>query len=273
MDFSRYRGQHPNPSATRRAFASPAWLALLFGGLAIAPPARADNPGYDRPGLGFSPAVLDAGALTVEQGLPSWSENRQGGIRSSQYSADSLLRLGLGNSLELQFGASPWNRSQQTGPGTDTRSVGHGDSSLALKLALPSSSTAFSWGLLANVEFTDGAAAFRNSQPQVSLGMVLSRQLDAADSLGAYADVLQAGSQQGFTVAVNRGHALTSTLSIYAEAAWQRQPGQGTGTVAGGGLAWMASRRVQLDASFRHHVSGQSDQWWAGLGASIYFGH
>lgn len=273
MDFNRYRGQHPHSSATRRAFAAPARLALLLGGLAIALPVRADNPGYDRPGLGFSPAVLDAGALTVEQGLPSWSENRQGGIRSAQYSADSLLRLGLGHALELQFGATPWNHLQQTGPGIDARNVGHGDSSLALKLALPSSSAAFSWGLLASVEFTDGAAAFRNSQPQVSLGMVLSRQLDQSNSLGAYTSVLQAGSQHGYTLAVNRGHALTSTLSIYAEAAWQRQPGQGAGTVAGGGLAWMASRRVQLDASLRHHVSGRSDQWWAGLGASIYFGH
>jgi len=244
----------------------------MLGWAAMAP-ARADNPGYDRPGLGFNPATLDAGELTLEQGLPSWSEDRQDGIRSAQYSADSLLRLGLGDALELQFGDSFYNHLQLSGPGIRQDSSGRGDSSVALKLALPSSSTSFSWGLLGSVEFTDGARDFRNGQRQYLLGMALSQQLNPTDSIGAYLEDVRAGGADSYTAAINFSHALTPTLTIYGEAAWQREADFRAGTLAGAGLAWQASRRLQLDAGFRRRVSGPLSTWWAGLGVSMFFGH
>ena len=50
--------------------------ALLLGVL-VSMPALAqvvNNPGYDRPGLGFTPAVLQPGDLMLEQGLPDWRD-------------------------------------------------------------------------------------------------------------------------------------------------------------------------------------------------------
>ncbi|HWU75138.1 MAG TPA: transporter [Rhodanobacter sp.] len=273
MDFSRYRAHRPNPSPHRPQLRQRLPLALLaLGWLVAAMPARADNPGYDRPGLGFNPAVLDPGELTLEQGLPSWSQDHEPDYSSSQYTADSLLRLGLGRSLELQVGGSSYNDLRQTtAAGTSHRS-GHGDSSLALKLALPSSNTSFTWGVLGSVEFTDGARAFRNAQRQYLLGMALGWQNDPANSTGAYLEDVRGGGRDSYTVAINRSHAFTPNLTLFAEAAWQHQPGSAGGTLAGAGVAWQVDRRVQLDAGFRHRLSGPLPDWWAGLGASVFFG-
>ncbi len=248
-------------------------LVLALDWIGPATSAWADNPGYDRPGLGFNPAVLGPAQLTLEQGLPSWSHDRRDGISSSTYSADSLLRLGLGHSLELQFGDSLYNHLQQTGAGSNLVSTGRGDSSLALKLALPSSSTSFNWGLLGSVEFTDGARDFRNPQRQYLLGMALGWQLDPANSIGAYLEDVRAGGRDSRTLAINRSHMLTASLDLYAEAAWQRPAGSAGGTLAGAGLAWQANPRVQLDAGFRRRLSGPLAHWWAGLGVSVFFGH
>ncbi|MEO6801528.1 MAG: transporter [Rhodanobacter sp.] len=244
----------------------------MLGCSALAP-ASAENPGYDRPGLGFNPATLAAGEFTLEQGLPNWNDDRQDGVRSVQYSADSLLRLGVGHALELQFSDSFYNHLQLSGPGIRQDRSGRGDSSVALKLALPSPGASFSWGVLGSVEFTDGDRDFRNSQRQYLLGMALGLQLDPSDSVGAYLEDVRAGGADSYTVAINRSHALTPTLTIYGEAAWQREANSRPGTLAGAGLAWQAGRRVQLDAGFRRRVSGPLSRWWAGLGASMFFGH
>ena len=273
MDFSRYGGRVPTLRRRERRvrrFSSLSFIVL--GGIWMAS-AWADNPGYDRPGLGFNPASLNAGELTFEQGLPSWTEDQQDGARSAQYSADSLLRLGLGHALELQLGGSLYNHLQLSGAGVHQRSTGRGDSNVALKLALPSSNAAFSWGLLGSVEFTDGARDFRNDQRQYLLGMALGLQLNPTDSVGAYLEDVRAGGADSYAVAINASHALTPTLAMYGEAIWQREADSRVGGLVGAGLAWQVSRRVQLDAGFRRRVNGALPPWWAGLGASVFFGH
>lgn len=95
--------------STRRRGPTVAALALF----ATAPAVNAhagDNPGYDRPGLGFAAAALPAGAVTLEQGLPDWS--RTDG--ASLFTADTLLRVGMGGPFELQLGTS-YNRLSATG--------------------------------------------------------------------------------------------------------------------------------------------------------------
>ncbi|MFZ0870163.1 MAG: transporter [Rhodanobacter sp.] len=254
----------------RRSFAP---LAAFMLGWLVSMPALADNPGYDRPGYGFTPVVLGAGDVTLEQGLGDWNLDRQDDIRSSLFTADSLLRVGIGGPLELQLGGSTFNYLQQTGSGTDFSSHGHGDSNLAIKLALPSSNQAFTWGLLGSVEFTDGAKAFRNDDRQYLFGAQFNYQLNERNQLGAYLQDVRAGGNDSTTVALSDNVALTKTLTAYVEAALLHAPDQGSGTVAGGGLAWMVSPRVQLDAGFDRRLDGAAPEWQANLGVSIYFGH
>lgn len=271
MDFSRYRDTNPRLIyRIHRRWRFPTLIALAW---LVSMPVRADNPGYDRPGYGFTPVVLGAGDVTLEQGLGDWSLDRQDGVRSSLFTADSLLRVGLGGPLELQLGGSAFNYLQQSGSSGDFNGHGHGDSNLALKVALPSSNQAFTWGLLGSVEFTDGAKAFRNDSQQYLVGAQFNLQVDQSNSLGAYLEDVRVSGQDSTTIALSDNLALAKTLTAYAEAALLHAPDQGSGTVAGGGLAWMASSRVQFDIGFDRRLSGAAPEWQANLGVSIYFGH
>lgn len=264
MAFHRYlRGRRP----------ALACLCLLAcGALGFASCARAGNPGYDRPGIGFTPVVLGAGQVTLEQGLLDASRDRRDGASVSQYSADSLLRLGLGGPLELQLGGSPYNRLMVSGAGNHYASHGRGDSSVGLKFALPATGAAFSWGLLGNVELTDGARDFRNDRPQYLFGAQCNLQLDARNSLGAYLQDVRAGGRDDTELAVSDNLTLTPALTAYAEAGLLHVPQRGAGTLLGGGLAWQPTARLQFDAGLDRGLGGAAPQWQVNLGASIFFG-
>lgn len=234
---------------------------VVLLGCATANAQVSSNPGYDRPGLGFTPAVLQADALTWEQGAPDCSRNDG----ATNCDADTLLRLGIGNALELQLGTG-W--SWQHADGSSAR--GRDGTSLALKFA-PAAQGKFSWGLLGSVQFTDAAAFQRNAHPQYLLGADLNWQRDANHSLGLYAE-LQHGNGDSQLLAINTGWALTPTFNAYIEAAAEHATGRGSGGVAGAGIAWQATPRVQFDISARHRVIGHADDWEGGLGVAVYFG-
>ncbi|MBD8881006.1 MULTISPECIES: transporter [Rhodanobacter] len=252
MDFSRYRSWLGVPSLLLAGFVSTA--------------SALDNPGYDRPGLGFTPVVLGAGDITLEQGLPDWSLARASSGDSAQYTADSLLRLGIGQSLELQFGSS-YNRLSQG----DAVDYGRGDSTLALKFAPPARGN-FSWGLLGSIEFTDGASDFRNPRRQYLLGTEFNWQLDERNGLALYLENVRSGGHDSRQLAVSDGYAFTPRFSGYVEFGVMDVSGVGQGSRAGAGLAWMLTPRVQLDASMRHRLDGAAPEWEAGLGIAVYFG-
>lgn len=267
MNFTRYR--HTNPP--RRAHGHAA--LLLLGWLGIATPALADNPGYDRPGYGFTPVVLGAGEVTFEQGLLDWSRDHQDGVSTALTTTDSLLRVGVGGAFELQLGGSRFDYLRQTGAGATQSTRGHGDSNLAVKFALPGAGQAFSWGLLASVEFTDGSKAFRNDRRHYLLAAQFNDQVSAHHSLGAYLEDVRAGGVDSTTVALSDSYSASGTLTLYAESALLHAPDQGSGGVAGVGLAWLVSPRVQIDAGFDHRIGGHAPEWQANLGVSVYLGH
>jgi hypothetical protein len=233
-------------------------------GLWAAAPATAEvrhNPGYDRPGLGFTPAALQAGDVTIEQGAPDWSRVHG----ASGFTADTLLRAGVGHALEVQLG-SGWNWSD-TG---DAMVRGRSDSVLGLKIAPPAQGR-FSWGLLGSIEFTDGARAFRSDRRQYLLGASFNWQHGDNRSTGLYAEA-QSGDIDSQLLAINEGWSTTSTLGVFVEAAAQHTQASGYGGVAGAGLSWQVTPRVQLDLGARHRVAGHADTWQGGMGVSVYFG-
>lgn len=246
-------------------------MALLAAAALAGPPsirAQTRNPGYDRPGMGFAPSVLEAGALTVEQGLPDFSLDRDGPASTRLYSADTLLRLGAGGPFELQFGSTPWNRLVTSG--MDTR--GRGSSSLGLKFALPAGNSAWSWGLLGNVTFTDGDPAFRNDRRAYALAAELNWQASTRHTLGLYLSDSRTGANDSSTLAISDTITVTPTLGIYLQWATEHPAGSEAGQLAGTGLAWMATPRLQLDAGFNRHLAGSASRWQANLGVSYYFG-
>lgn len=238
-------------------------FALCLGAVVIAPALAQveNNPGYDRPGLGFTPAVLQPGDFILEQGLPDWS--RESGV--SSYTAGSLLRLGVVRALELQLGTG-WSRLDGPGPTIDGRT----STSLGVKFA-PSAAGKFSWGLLGSVEFRDGARALRNEQPQYLLGADLNWQHSADHASGLYIEAVH-GDADSQLLAVNDSWTLTPVLGMYVELAGQHLAGIGHGSMAGAGLTWQVTPRVQLDIGARHRLGGHADTWQGGIGFAVYFG-
>lgn len=247
------------------------WVNLNLGsaltlclGIFVSLPALAqveDNPGYDRPGLGFTPTVLQPGDFTLEQGLPDWS--RTDGI--SLYNADTLFRLGIGHSLELQLGTG-WNRLEGSGSTIDGRT----DTSLAVKFA-PSTTGIVSWGLLGSVGFTDGARAFRAQRNQYLLGASVNWRRSAEHALALYVEVVH-GDTDSQLLAVNDSWVLTPALGMYVELAEQHLDGVGHGSMGGAGLTWQTTPHVQLDIGVRRRLSGYADTWQGGVGFAVYFG-
>lgn len=238
-------------------------LALCLAAFAWTPASAQvlDNPGYDRPGIGFSPSVLQAGDATLELGLPDWS--RDDGV--SLYNADALLRFGIGRSLELQLDTG-WNRLDGPGPARHGRS----NTSLALKFA-PDAANGFGWGVLAGVELKDGEGAFRNPERQYTLGASFEWEHGEDRASGLYLEAVD-GETDSRLLAVNTSWSLAPSVGVFVELAAQHLSGIGNGSMGGVGMTWQATPRVQLDIGVRHRLGGHADEWQGGFGVSVYFG-
>ncbi|HEY9130608.1 MAG TPA: transporter [Dyella sp.] len=244
---------------------------LLLGMAIVAGPALADDaPGFDRPGYGFAPGALPAGGLALEQGLPTWTLGNDSGTRSSLYSTDSLLRIGLGAHLELQLGSTPFNRLSEREATSSTVMHGRGDSTLGLKLGLPSASDAWSWGVLGTMEFTDGARGIRNDRRQYTLGLVAVQQVDEDHQWSYFAQDQRSGNQSSYQLAADYNIALDKHWGVYGEAAAVHEDGR-SGMQLGNGFTWQPNARVQWDAWWRRRVAGDANDWEGGLGVAVYF--
>jgi hypothetical protein len=246
--------------------------------LAVSVPVRAQDagngataPAFDRPAFGFGTSALPLGGFVIEQGLPDWSLDHQQGVRTSQFMADSLLRIGLGNDLEFQWGSTPFNRLTTSDGRVSQLSTGRGDTLLGLKIAPPFSNAQWSGALLATVELPDGASGLRVPQRQYTLGLTLAQQLDERRTLGYFAQWQRMGVHGTYQLAGNYGYALSQAWGVYGEFVGLHQQAR-TGALAGAGVTYLPSSRLQFDLSFDRGVAGTAPAWMAGFGVSFYFG-
>ncbi|MBB3226728.1 hypothetical protein FHW69_001318 [Luteibacter sp. Sphag1AF] len=244
-------------------------LGLLT--LACVSPARADPPDLDRPGAGFATSVLPAGTLALEQGLPTYTRERSDGLLDRQYSADSLIRIGLGGPVEFQLGGSAFNRVEERGAGVRRHAVGHGDSSAAVKFA-PAASGEFSWAALGQVTFANGDADFSNGARQYTLGV--TGQWNTSDSYFTtlYANVDRLRGRNTWTLAPTFDFKLTPNFMMYAETDAIHDADDGNALQLGGGAAYTLGNHVQFDAYALHRIAGHGASFIAGLGISVFFG-
>lgn len=245
-------------------------LCVLSMACMAAPAAFAqDAPAFDRPGIAFSTSVLPPGAFAWEQGLPDASRDTRGGVRTTTWVADTLLRLGLPGALELQLGADTVGGVRERGAGVRRSATGGGDGSAALKWAPATGSDAFAWALLASVALPFGQAPVGDGGHARSLGATASRDLGGGRSVSLFAQREWSGRGDRWLLSPCIGFELSDALAGYVEA------GVGGGSerqrMAGGGFTWMATPRLQLDASLLRGLGGDSPDWQAGIGASLYF--
>jgi len=100
-------------------------IALAGAALATATPAVAEDLRelcVDRPGKDTPPCIVDVGHPVVEVGGVEFSRDTDGGDRTVSYSvADTLLRLGVTDRSEVQFGFTPHTILHERDGGTGER--------------------------------------------------------------------------------------------------------------------------------------------------------
>ncbi|WP_425525215.1 transporter [Xanthomonas hortorum] len=249
----------------RRNAVSVGLLGLVLCALSQQAAAQADEaPAFDRPGIPFAAETLQPGAFAWEQGLPDASTDRADGQRTTQYTADTLLRLGLLQNVELQLGSESYNWQH----GGGARVHGGGDSHIGVKVALPSRSDSFHWAALGSYSVPTGSPDFSDGYAR-ELGVTASWDLAQERALALYVNYARDNDGHTWTFSPNYTFFSGERFSSYVEAGFDT--GSEHSRVAGAGGAWQLPHAMQLDVSVLRGLTSASPDWQGGIGLSIAF--
>jgi hypothetical protein len=244
--------------------------AAIISLLLVTGSALADTPAFDRPGIAFSTSTVPRGSFAFELGLPDFQHASNSGSRSTLYSLDTNIRAGLTDNVELQLATPIFNYLHTETTGVSNSSSGLGDTSLSLKLALPSSSDNFSWTGLGGVTFATGEGPFTGGKPQYRLASAMGYKLNDKYSAGFYINLIRFDHKTSTTLSPNLSFSLTDTIGAYVEAGFNHVDQNPNTAVAGGGFTWMAAPTVQLDFSMDFGLNRQSPDVVGGFGVSFF---
>jgi hypothetical protein len=238
------------------------WL-LLFPAItassgAMAGGLRAYCP--ERPGLGTPACTIDAGHVSIETGLAGWTRDSAGATRTDTLLlGDTLVRIGLGDTIEAQIGLTPLGlvdvRDRATGAAS--RRWRAGDLTLGLKanLASPDGSGA-SLALLPTLSVPVGRRPIGAGDWGWGLRVPASYELSPALSLAltpevdAAVDADGAGRHLAYGGVAGIGAQLSEAVSAAFEvsAIRDRDPaGHSTQWLASASLGWQPRDDLQFD--------------------------
>jgi hypothetical protein len=243
--------------------------------------AQADQIITDRPDFVESSNVVGTGRFQVETSVALERSTRDG-VRERLVSTPTLLRVGIGDCLELRVETDGRlaSRSSTLAGASTLRAEGYADTALGIKWhAFDADGAAPSVGVLAHVDFASGSAPFRAAGRGASLRLVAEWELPHALSLGVMPGL---ASQRGETgeryvgaiFGVVLGKAWSERLRSFVEvAAPQIAHGRDGGTQASidVGLAWLLSKDVQIDTAIAHGLNRRSPDLNYTAGLSIKF--
>jgi len=230
-----------------------------------------DAPAFDRPGIAFAPSTVPRGGVALELGVPDFSHDASGGVDSRQFGFGAVARTGLTANLELQLGSALFNHLDQRDETGRRHENGYGDTNIGLKYALPSPNDHFTWAALGSVSFPTGARAFSGGTAQYDFGVTGKYDFSERISGVLYGNYTHVAGGNAYTVSPSAVVTLTKTIGLFVEAGFGFQRGQPDTVVAGGGLTWMVTPTVQLDAFTDFGANSSTPDVQAGFGVSIYF--
>lgn len=253
---------------------------VLFGLLAIAAPATAQDRDLctERPGLGTPACTVEPGRVLIETSLADWMSDRSGGVRSDTILfGDTLVRVGVGERLELQVGWTPVGHSRErTGSAVD-RATRVGDMIVGTKVNFAGpDGKGFSAGLETQVTVPTGRTPIGAGDWGVSFVVPLSYdlsdalQLQASPELDAAVDQDGDGRHTAFGGTLGLNFNLTEAISatLEGQAIRDRDPtGHQTQAFGGLSLAWQPSNDFQFDGGANIGLNHNSDniELYAGI--------
>lgn len=241
-------------------------VSLLLG----VPSAWADAPPFDRPSFSFAPAVLPAGSFDWEQGLPDMERNSDGGVRTTTYTADTVLRYGLTTNVEVQLHASPWNRMTTRIGALHVSVEGTGDTALGIKWTPTLDSKTWTMAVLGLVSFDTGSSAFTNGHTVTSLGVAAGRDMGDGRSLGLYANVDHGAGQNTWTGSANFNFPIQGPFGGFVQVG-RFAGGGASSSLAGGGVTWLLHDCLQFDLGANFGLTNHSPDYQLGFGVSLFW--
>ena len=231
-------------------------LAALASVL-LSTPAHAEDREFcaNRPGFDTPPCTLAPGVVMVETGLASIVHTSGGGaIDDSLIFGDTLVRVGVAQSAEIEVGLTSYVRDRQRDASGVSTTRGVGDMVVAVRrgLAGPNGPIA----LHAYVTLPTGKAGIGAGDwgaglivpMQFDLGhklqLALSPEVDAAVNASGSGRHVQYGSVIGLSHPLSNAVGLTGELVAFRN---DEPSGHETVVQAGTSFAWQVSKDWQLD--------------------------
>lgn len=233
---------------------------------------------FDRPGTGFGTGITPVGKVAWEQGLPSveysYNNDVNGKNSTLTLNADTMLRTGLMNGLELQLSTDgySWQRVKEDGKKVSPDEKGWGDVTVGLKKAIDLKDDKLKWALLAQATQATGNDDFT----KVNNNYVLGSSLEYAyDDIVTTAITMFYSKEEGngFTVTAvpTLGYQFTDKLSGFSEFVYTKTEGEKNTKSLGTGVVYSFNDRAQVDASIGLDLNSDERSYNAGLGFAFLF--
>jgi hypothetical protein len=213
----------------------------------------------DRPGLGTPACTIDRGHLAIELGALDWTMSRQAGVREDRFgSAETLVRYGVSDSLEVQLGwqGAEYVRERASGHPA-SHDAGVGDVTLAIRRNVRNPDGAgLSVALMPFVTLPIGGSPLGAAGWTAGMIVPISYELSHEVQLAFTAEADDAANEQGsghhlaYGGIAGLGASLGEDLDATIELAIRRdeEPGEAaTALLSGVSLAWTLGEAVQLD--------------------------
>ncbi len=237
----------------------------------VAPPISTD-----RPGLGFSLAVVPAGSLQLELGTPAVATDAAGNVDSRLLNLPLMIRFGISPRLELRAGGTTWNIARTKVGGVTQTVRGFGAIEVGAKYAVTDGSRGIPFAIMPSVILPVGDDEFSSSKAAYTLqgaaGFTLPAGWGLTTVLGTAATADDEGDYQltGSLIGV-LGRTISGPLAGYLESGWY-PTGQGEDPAyVGAGVTWRLRNALQLDASLNRSLTDAASDWLFGAGISVRF--
>ncbi|CAN5315720.1 hypothetical protein BH11PSE9_BH11PSE9_27580 [soil metagenome] len=280
MQIFRSASRPSSPAALfARCVAGRFALAALACAALSASAQAADAISTDRPDFVESSDVVGAGRVQIETGFSSERDKRDG-VSTRTRSTPTLLRIGVGEALELRVETDGYARRTTRDPalaGT-LRERGYNDVSLGAKWRMQEGdeekgAPGLAW--LLHVDVDSGSSAFRGQGLRPSLRGVAEWDLPNDFSVGVMPGVLldrraDGGRFAAGILAVTFGKTWTPAWHSFVEIAGQQLASKKNGgsvvTFDAGG-SYLVTESLQIDLSVSRGLTSDSPrlQWGAGV--------
>lgn len=230
--------------------------------LAAATPAAAQQREFcpERPGLETQACTVDRGRVTVESSLVDWTRDTgSDGVTDTILVADTLVRVGVTDRLELRAGWQPFGHERTRDAGGIDQRNRVGDATVGLKASLLNpDGQGLSIAILPSVTLPVGRQPIGTGRAEPSLLLPVSYDLSDAVEIGvtpairALANEDAGGQHLRYGAAAGVTVKIAETLSIGADASLARDRAPGDHTTrarAAMTVAWQPKDDWQIDTS------------------------